>query len=104
MLTIERYATQVTEYFNQLKNPSSSSSTRPNTNPQQQSTPISDTNPISPLSTTSQTSSSDMSTSSGNEQHRYIYDFSKLMLNSYYSTYYWNKAENLVREKTLKGK
>lgn len=103
MPTIERYANQVIDYFNQSKNPSSTS--RNNTsNPHQQSTPINDTNPISPLSTTSQTSSSDMSTSSGNEQHRYIYDFSKLMLNSYHSTYYWNKAESLMREKTLKGK
>lgn len=100
MPTIERYANQVTEYFNQLKHPSS---TR-NSNQQQQSTPINDTNPISPLSTTSQTSSSDISSTSGNEQHRYVFDFSKLMLHSYHSTYYWNKAESLMREKTLKGK
>jgi hypothetical protein len=104
MPTIERYANQVTEYFNQLKNPSSAASlTRMNN--QQQLTPINDNNPISPLSTTSQTSSSDLSTTSGNnqiEQHRYIYDFSKLMLNSYNSTYYWNKAESLMREKPLK--
>jgi hypothetical protein len=105
MPTIERYANQVTEYFNQLKNPSSAASlTRMNN--QQQLTPINDNNPVSPLSTTSQTSSSDLSTTSGNnnqiEQHRYIYEFSKLMLNSYNSTYYWNKAESLMREKALK--
>jgi hypothetical protein len=102
MPTIERYANQVTEYFNQLKNPSSL--TRMNN--QQQLTPINDNNPISPLSTTSQTSSSDLSTNGNtnqNEQHRFIYDFSKLMLNSYNSTYYWNKAESLMREKPLKG-
>jgi len=108
MPTIERYANQVTEYFNQLKNPSSAASlTRMNNQQQQQLTPINDNNPISPLSTTSQTSSSDLSTTSGNnqiEQHRYIYDFSKLMLNSYNSTYYWNKAGSLMREKPLKGK
>ncbi|CAF0753789.1 unnamed protein product [Adineta steineri] len=107
MPTIDRHATQVTEYFNQLKNPSSAASlTRTtNSNNQQQSTPINDNNPISPLSTTSQTSSSDLSTTSGNnstEQHRYMYDFSKFMLNSYYSTSYWNKAESLMREKPLK--
>jgi hypothetical protein len=100
MPSIERYANQVTEYFNQSKNPSSSRTT--NTNIQQQSTPINDNNPISPLSTTSQTSSSDLSTTSG-EQHRYVFDFSKSMLISYNSTYYWNKAEGLMREKALKG-
>jgi hypothetical protein len=109
MPIIDRYANQVTEYFNQLKHPSSAASlTRTtNMNIQQQSTPINDNNPISPLSTTSQTSSSDLSTTSVNnptEQHRYIYDFSKVMLNSYHSTYYWNKAESLMREKVLKGK
>jgi hypothetical protein len=98
MPSIERYANQVTEYFNQSKNLSSRTT---NLNIQQQSTPINDNNPISPLSTTSQTSSSDISTTSG-EQHRYIYDFSKFMLSSYNSTYYWNKAEGLTREKTLK--
>jgi hypothetical protein len=106
MPTIERYANQVTEYFNQLKNPSSAASLTRMNNHQQQLTPINDNNPISPLSTTSQTSSSDLSTTSGNnqvEQHRYIYEFSKLMLNSYHSTYYWNKAESLMREKPLKG-
>ena len=108
MPSIDRYANQVTEYFNQLKNPSSAASLTRTTNMiiQQQSTPINDNNPISPLSTTSQTSSSDLSTTSGNnqiEQHRYIYDFSKFMLNSYNSTYYWNKAESLMREKPLKG-
>jgi len=108
MPIIDRYANQVTEYFNQLKHPSSAASlTRTtNMNIQQQSTPINDNNPISPLSTTSQTSSSDLSTNGNtnqNEQHRFIYDFSKLMLNSYNSTYYWNKAESLMREKPLKG-
>ncbi len=98
MSTLERYANQVTEYFHQLKNPSSVK-----INNQQQLTPINDNNPISPLSTTSQTSSSDLSTTSGTEQHRYVYEFSKLMLNSYHSTYYWNKAESLMREKPLKG-
>jgi hypothetical protein len=98
MPSIERYANQVTEYFTQLKNPSSTK-----VNNQQQLTPINDNNPISPLSTTSQTSSSDLSTTSGTEQHRYMYEFSKLMLNSYHSTYYWNKAESLMREKPLKG-
>ncbi|UJR37946.1 hypothetical protein I4U23_030631 [Adineta vaga] len=107
MPTIDRYATQVTEYFNQIKNPSSAASlTRStNLNLQQQSTPINDNNPISPLSTTSQTSSSDISTTSGNNQvepHRYIYDFSKYMLSSYHSTLYWNKADSLSREKPLK--
>jgi hypothetical protein len=97
MSTLERYANQVTEYFHQLKNPSSVK-----VNNQQQLTPINDNNPISPLSTTSQTSSSDLSTTSGTEQHRYVYEFSKLMLNSYHSTYYWNKAESLMREKPLK--
>jgi hypothetical protein len=109
MPTIERSANQVTDYFNQLKNPSSAASlTRTtNMNIQQQLTPNNDNNPISPLSTTSQTSSSDISTTSGNnpiEQNRYIYDFSKLMLNSYNSAYFWNKAEILMREKALKGK
>src|SRR5690348_4705401 len=105
MPSIERYANQVTEYFNQLKHPSSAASlTRTtNNNIQQQSTPINDNNPISPLSTTSQTSSSDLSTTSGEQPHRYVYDFSKFMLNSYNSTYYWNKAEGLMREKPLKG-
>ncbi|CAF3877705.1 unnamed protein product [Rotaria sp. Silwood2] len=107
MPSIERYANQVTEYFTQLKNPSSAASLlrTTNMNIQQQSTLLNDSNPISPLSTTSQTSSSDISTTSGNnqnEQHRYMYDFSKLMLNSYYSTCYWNKAEILMREKQLK--
>ncbi|CAF1083402.1 unnamed protein product [Rotaria sp. Silwood1] len=107
MPNIERYANQVTEYFTQLKNPSSAASlTRTtNTNIQQQSTLLNDSNPISPLSTASQTSSSDISITNGNnqnEQHRYMYDFSKLMLNSYYSTHYWNKAEILMREKPLK--
>ncbi|CAF1637404.1 unnamed protein product [Rotaria magnacalcarata] len=107
MPTIERYANQVTEYFNQLKNPSSAASlTRTtNMNIQPQSTLMNDNNPISPLSTTSQTSSSDISTTSGNNQnehHRYMFGFSKSMLNSYYSTYYWNKAESLMREKPLK--
>jgi hypothetical protein len=101
MPSIERYANQVTEYFNQSKNPSSRTT---NTNIQQQSTPINDNNPISPLSTTSQTSSTDLSTTSGGEQHRYVFDFSKFMLHSYNSTYYWNKAEGLIREKSLKGK
>lgn len=103
MPTIERYANQVNEYFNQLKNPSSAASLTRMNNQQQQLTPIIDNNPTSPLSTTSQTSSSDVSTTSGNDQHRCMYDFSKLMLNSYNSTNYWNKAENLKREKTLKG-
>ena len=98
MPTLERYANQVTEYFHQLKNPSSTKTTN-----QQQSTPINDNNPISPLSNTSQTSSSDLSTTSGTEQHRYMFEFSKLMLNSYQSTSYWNKAESLMREKPLKG-
>ena len=104
MPVVERHALQVTDYFNQLKNPSSAASlTRMNN--QQQLTPINDNNPISPLSTTSQTSSSDLSTTSANnDQHRYIYDFSKLMLNSYNSAYYWNKAESLMKEKSLKGK
>ncbi|CAF0725833.1 unnamed protein product [Rotaria sordida] len=110
MPTIERCANQVTDYFTQLKNPSSAASLIRTTNmniqqQQQQSTLLNDNNPISPLSTTSQASSSDISTTSGNnqnEQHRYIYDFSKLMLNSYYSTYYWNKAESLMHEKPLK--
>lgn len=110
MPVIDRYANQVTEYFNQLKNPSSAASLTRTTNMnniQQQSTPINDNNPISPLSTTSQTSSSDLSITSVNnqiEQHRFIYDFSKFMLHSYNSTYYWNKAESLMREKPLKGK
>ena len=109
MPTIDRHATQVTEYFNQLKNPSSAASlTRTsNLNLQQQSTPISDNNPSSPLSTASQTSTSDLSTTSGNnptDPHRYMYDFSKFMLASYHSTQYWNKAESLSREKPLKGK
>lgn len=112
MPTIDRYATQVTEYFNQLKNPSSAASlTRTsNLHSQAQSTPVSDTNPVSPLSTTSQTSSSDASTTSGGggnsnpaEQHRCMLDFSKFMLASYHSTQYWNKAESLSREKPLKG-
>lgn len=95
MTNIERYACQVTEYFNQLKTPSSS--IRINNQ-----TPINDNNILSsPLSTTS---SSDLSTNNQNEQHRYIYDFSKLMLNSYHSTYYWNKAESLMKDKPLKGK
>jgi hypothetical protein len=33
-----------------------------------------------------------------------IYDFSKYMLNSYHSNYYWNKAERLMREESFKGK
>ncbi len=103
MPNIERHANQVTEYFNQLKTRSSNASST-KTNNQQQLTPINDNNPVSPLSTTSQTSSSDLSTTNGIEQHRYIYDFSKLMLNSYNSTYYWNKAENLMREKPLKSR
>lgn len=101
MPNIERSANQVTEYFQQLKNPSSASSLSKSS--QQQLTPINDSNPISPLSVTSQTSASDSSTSQQQEQHRYIYDFSKLMLNSYYSTCYWNKADRLMRDKSLKG-
>ena len=68
---------------------------------------MNDNNPISPLSTASQTSSSDVSTASATnqvEQHRYIYDFSKLMLNAYQSTNYWTKADRLMREKSLKGR
>ena len=108
MPTIERYANQVTEYFNQSKNSSSTASLkRPtNSNVQQQSTVINDNNPMSPLSTVSQTGSSDTNITNVNnriEQHRYIYDFSKLMLSSYNSTYYWNKSESLMREKPLKG-
>lgn len=109
MPTIERYANPIAEYFNQLKNPSSAASlTRTtNSNSQQQSSLPNDNNPISPLSTTSQTSSSDTSTTNGNnnqnDQQRNFIDFSKLMLNSYYSTYYWNKAETLIREKPSKG-
>ncbi|CAF1366243.1 unnamed protein product [Adineta ricciae] len=123
MPTIDRYATQVTEYLNQSKNPSSTAppppppppastrttttttTTTTNPNLQQQSTPNNDNNPISPLSTTSQTSLSDLSTTSGNnqtEQHRSMCEFSKLMLNSYHSTYYWNKAESLSCERSLK--
>ena len=101
MPNIERSANQVTEYFQQMKNPSSASSLTKSS--QQQLTPINDSNPISPLSVTSQTSASDSSTSQQQEQHRYIYDFSKLMLNSYYSTCYWNKADRLMRDKSLKG-
>lgn len=100
MPTIERAAGQVTDYFNQLKNPSSSSN---KTSQPQQSTPNNDSNPISPLSVNSQTSASDSSTNQSQEQHRSLHDFSKLMLSSYYSTYYWNKAERLMREKPLKG-
>ena len=116
MPTIDRYATQVTEYLNQSKNPSSialpaastrtTTTTTTNPNLQQQSTPNNDNNPISPLSTTSQTSLSDLSTTSGNnqmEQHRSMCEFSKFMLNSYHSTYYWNKAESLSCERSLKG-
>ncbi|CAF1089238.1 unnamed protein product [Adineta ricciae] len=114
MPTIDRYATQVIEYLNQSKNPSSTAppatstrttTTTTNPNLQQQSTPNNDNNPISPLSTTSQTSLSDLSTTSGNnqiEQHRSMCEFSKLMLNSYHSTYYWNKAESLSCERSLK--
>ena len=114
---IEQCANQVMEYFNQSKN-SSSITLIPktiNTNTQLQSTTINENNPISPLSSTtttttsssSQTNSSDISTNNVQnsiEQPRYIYDFSRLMLNSYYSTYYWNKAENLMNEKPLKRK
>lgn len=114
---IERSANQVAEYFHQLKNPSSAASlsktatatsanTTTTSSNQSQTTPINDSNPISPLSVASQTSASDSSTTSSNaqvEQHRYIFDFSKLMLHSYNSTYYWNKAERLSREKSLKG-
>ncbi|CAF1086670.1 unnamed protein product, partial [Adineta steineri] len=31
-----------------------------------------------------------------------LHDFSKYMINSYYSTYYWNKAERLTRDEPSK--
>lgn len=87
--SIDRHAVQVTEYFNQTK----TSSTR--TNNQQQTT-INDNNPISPLSTNSSDSGANT------DQQRSICEFSKLMLNSYHSMDYWNKAESLMKEKSLK--
>jgi hypothetical protein len=103
MPNIERSAGQVIDYFHQLKNPSSAAALTKTS----QLTPNTDSNPISPLSVNSQTSASDSSTTSTNQQqeqqHRCVYDFSKLMLNSYYSTYYWNKAERFMRDKSLKG-
>jgi len=95
--TIERPAAQVNEYFTQLKSSTSTTKSNPST-----TTPTNDSNPISPLSVNSQTSASDSSVNQTQEQHRFLYDFSKVMLSSYYSTYYWNKAERLTRDKTLK--
>jgi hypothetical protein len=115
MPQIERCANQVSDYFNQLKNPSSaaalttatritSTTTTTTVTQQAQLTPVTDSNPISPLSTASQASSSDQSTTSVNgiEHHRVLLEFSKMMLNSYHSTYFWNKAERLLRDKPLK--
>jgi hypothetical protein len=44
------------------------------------------------------------SKSPSDANHNFIYDFSKYMLNSYHSNYYWNKAERLTREEPLKSK
>ena len=34
----------------------------------------------------------------------FIYEFSKYMLHLYHSNHYWNKAERLIREESLKSK
>lgn len=43
------------------------------------------------------------SKSPSDANHNFIYDFSKYMLNSYHSNYYWNKADRLTREDPLKS-
>jgi hypothetical protein len=96
--SIERAANQVNEHFHPLKG-----NTANKGNQQQQSTPINDSNPISPLSVNSQASGSDSGTNQQQDQHRYLYDFSKVMLHSYHSSNCWRKAENLTRERPIKG-
>lgn len=44
------------------------------------------------------------SKSPSDANNSFVYEFSKHMLNSFQSNYYWHKAERLKREEPLKSK